>query len=707
MAIGQVKHPWLLWLGFAVAICVPPLVSGFFALISSTSLVGLWVVLNVSPKRLVCSFFFGTLEIFFREMGVRNQFKVPPENVPTLFICAPHSSQFIDPFVVQYAVGRLDLCFLTAAKSMRTKFVGLMARLTDAIPVERAQDVSSKGEGSVWLSRGDSVTVIGRGTSFTRQLRVGDNIAVDGSELGLTVRSIHSDESLTLKKPYEPREEGVDAFAEGEWCGYRVLPHVDQAKMFEKVVEALQQGKAIGIFPEGGSHDRPTLLPLRAGVALMALEALSKYPSMPLRLVPVGLNYFSGHRFRSRVFVDIGEPMVVPAHLRPLYLEGGESKRRATNELMGLVNASLSTLTISAPDYDTLEFFWTLRRLAKTSAGPLDLDEQTELARRFSLGYERVMGDGRKWKDTERVQLVQSLSSEYNARLKSLGLRDYQVAHVMTQHMSRLKAVGLLLYRACFLVLSLVLWLPMTLLWVPFVLIARAFSDWKAREAVATSKVKILGRDVLATWKLLISCLLFPLFWAAYTFVSGVAAERLLGLGIFWQRETMLITFFCLPLLTFAYIRGSEMILAVAKSLTPLVMVLLRPDFANDLTEQREALRGAMRDLLDELPSHDSKGEGEEATSSTPLAAAFPQSQWGKQWVQWRTERWTKEHMSTSTPDSPETPSKRAPPPASSAPPAAAAIALPESVAAESVAAASAASAEWRLDVDEAESKDK
>ena len=118
MAIGQVKHPWLLWLGFAVAICVPPLVSGFFALISSTSLVGLWVVLNVSPKRLVCSFFFGTLEIFFREMGVRNQFKVPPENVPTLFICAPHSSQFIDPFVVQYAVGRLDLCFLTAAKSM-------------------------------------------------------------------------------------------------------------------------------------------------------------------------------------------------------------------------------------------------------------------------------------------------------------------------------------------------------------------------------------------------------------------------------------------------------------------------------------------------------------------------------------------------------------------------------------------------------------
>ena len=111
----------------------------------------------------------------------------------------------------------------------------------------------------------------------------------------------------------------------------------------------------------------------------MALEALAKHPDLPLRLVPVGLNYFSGHRFRSRVFVDIGEPLAIPAHLLPRYLEGGGAKRAATAELMELVNASLSALTISAPDYQTLEFFWTLRRLAKSHAGQARSQQRTPL----------------------------------------------------------------------------------------------------------------------------------------------------------------------------------------------------------------------------------------------------------------------------------------------------------------------------------------
>lgn len=34
----------------------------------------------------------------------------------------------------------------------------------------------------------------------------------------------------------------------------------------------------MGIFPEGGSHDRTDLLPLKAGVAVIALEAHSWGP---------------------------------------------------------------------------------------------------------------------------------------------------------------------------------------------------------------------------------------------------------------------------------------------------------------------------------------------------------------------------------------------------------------------------------------------
>ena len=49
---------------------------------------------------------------------------------------------------------------------------------------------------------------------------------------------------------------------------------------------------------------------------------------------------------RSRVFVDIGEPLTVPAGLLPRYMAGGDQKRAATNELMTMV---LSLIHISEP----------------------------------------------------------------------------------------------------------------------------------------------------------------------------------------------------------------------------------------------------------------------------------------------------------------------------------------------------------------------
>jgi len=402
------RRGFLLWLAAGAVACLPTIgFTPFSSLFVGTLLVVAWLISNVRPKRLITSIFISAIEIFFREMGSRNQYKVPPENVPAIFVCAPHANQFLDPFVVMNAVGRMDLCYLAAAKSMRLRFVGLMARVMDAIPVERADDVAFKGQGTLWISPEDGVTVLGRGTAFATQLNRGDSINVEGYGV-LPVKEVVSDEQLTLKKPAVLRLASGDAgdvsdatapvvapaANPSDYRPFRVQPFLDQSAMFDAVHEALHAGKAVGIFPEGGSHDRPSMLPFKAGVAIMALGALAKHPDMPLRLVPVGLNYFSGHRFRSRVFVDIGEPLTVPAHLLPRYMQGGDEKRAATNELMAIVNTALSAVTISAPDYDTLEFFWTLRRLVRSASAPMSLDDQTELARRFATGYDRVLPDG-------------------------------------------------------------------------------------------------------------------------------------------------------------------------------------------------------------------------------------------------------------------------------------------------------------------------
>jgi 1-acyl-sn-glycerol-3-phosphate acyltransferase len=104
----------------------------------------------------------------------------------------------------------------------------------------------------------------------------------------------------------------------------------------------------------GGSHDRTDLLPLKAGVSVIALGAMANDPNVKVKIVPVGLSYFHPHRFRSRSVVEFGRAMDVPAEYVEMYKEGGMRKREAVTKLLDLIYDALKTVTIRAPDYDTL-----------------------------------------------------------------------------------------------------------------------------------------------------------------------------------------------------------------------------------------------------------------------------------------------------------------------------------------------------------------
>lgn len=124
----------------------------------------------------------------------------------------------------------------------------------------------------------------------------------------------------------------------------------------------------------------------------------------------------------------------MPEELAELYASGGDHKHEATARLMQRVEAALGTVTISAADYETLEFFWTLRRLTSNDqrehdAGSklMSLERQVAFVRRFGRGYDRLLADGTPFKESPRVQHVRSLCRDYNKQLKAMGMRDYQV----------------------------------------------------------------------------------------------------------------------------------------------------------------------------------------------------------------------------------------------------------------------------------------
>jgi glycerol-3-phosphate O-acyltransferase/dihydroxyacetone phosphate acyltransferase len=130
------------------------------------------------------------------------------------------------------------------------------------------------------------------------ELEPHDSITVGSGEktVQYAVSSVVSDEHVKLSTP--ALEELI------EWTEFRAMPHIDQNKVYHAVHQRLRRGECCAIFPEGGSHDRSQLLPLKAGVAIMALGALAEDPSLDLKVVPCGLNYFNAHRFRSRAVVE-------------------------------------------------------------------------------------------------------------------------------------------------------------------------------------------------------------------------------------------------------------------------------------------------------------------------------------------------------------------------------------------------------------------
>lgn len=85
-----------------------------------------------------------------------------------------------------------------------------------------------------------------------------------------------------------------------------------------------------GIFPEGGSHDRTELLPLKPGVAIMALRAALE-GAEDILVVPLGLNYYQANKILSRATIQVGTPIVIREELLRLYQQ---DRRAAVSQML-------------------------------------------------------------------------------------------------------------------------------------------------------------------------------------------------------------------------------------------------------------------------------------------------------------------------------------------------------------------------------------
>lgn len=97
-----------------------------------------------------------------------------------------------------------------------------------------------------------------------------------------------------------------------------------------------------------------TTLSLTLSHLQMALGAMASDPNLRVKICPVGLSYFHAHKFRSRAVVEFGNALDVPPELVVQYAKGGKDKREACAALLEMILQALKSVTLRAPDYETL-----------------------------------------------------------------------------------------------------------------------------------------------------------------------------------------------------------------------------------------------------------------------------------------------------------------------------------------------------------------
>ena len=506
-------------------------------------------------------FFYNILNIFFSSIEVLGRENIP-QHGPVIF-SGNHMNQFVDGGVALITCPH-KLNFLVAASSFKMFIIGHFARLLNALPVHRPIDNAKKGKGKIYF---DGLKCHGVGTEFSK-IDLKDKIRPNNTSNIYKIVSVESDTMCILgndKGDPSPLEETVCNGVENT-VAFDTLSFVDQSGTFVEVHKALQKGESIIIFPEGGSHDNTDLLPLKVGVASIAFGTLSD-GNTNVSIIPFGLNYFQGHRFRGKVVVEYGEPIHITKELAQKYKE---NRRGAYQDLLSQVAVGMRSTLVTAENYDELKIIHTARRLYQRagSSATMTTKKRQDLARRFSIALriikERYTSDTSTSKFPEDLKVLQEKLEEYQETLTKWGIYDYQVNQL---DVSFSKSLYVFLHG---LIIFLVASIPSLLLNAPVGVAAKFFAEKKRTEALAKSRVKVAATDVLQSNKIIFSIAAVPALWITYACLLYFFSN--------WQLKTIVLCFLCCPLFSYIGIKSVEASMIDLKDLRPAFLRLF-PSF--------------------------------------------------------------------------------------------------------------------------------
>ena len=195
---------------------------------------------------------------------------------------------------------------------------------------------------------------------------------------------------------------------------------------FKAIVAALVARRAVLIFPEGKSHDEPGMSPFKTGTARIALQATDAGVS-DLVVLPVGLVFEDKSEPRTRVLVEVGDPLRV-AEWRPPH--GGAVAEALTAE----IDRRLREVTVNFSSAEHAGDVITVSRLLADSGdepealgGGAPYSETVELTRRADAVRRSLAGAdpaiaARADALRERVRTIRGVADEHGLLIADVAI---------------------------------------------------------------------------------------------------------------------------------------------------------------------------------------------------------------------------------------------------------------------------------------------
>ncbi len=278
-------------------------------------------------------------------------------------------------------------------------------------------------------------------------------------------------------------------------------------QMFDAADAALAAGSAIAVFPEGVSHDRPSLAELRTGAARIALGQRARAGTA---IVPIGLTLRDKATYRSEALIIVGRE-VEWNDLRA----GTAGDAEVTRELTARIEAALREVTVNLEQWEDAPVIECAEAVYAAEYG--DVGVPAERIRRLG-GAARILARLRASSDGNPVPIVDEVQDHLGA-LRHLGLAPADL-HEPTDAAT---AIGWTLRRLPLAALPVIAlaWAGGAAWWPPYRLTGIIAERTRA------------SRDVRATYKFGIGALLYIGWLLAATCLTGWLRSPVAGLAVF------------------------------------------------------------------------------------------------------------------------------------------------------------------------------